>query len=85
MPKIIENRLIEEFRDRESFSRNELFEFFKYYEPDLKEGTFGWRIYDLKNKNIIKPLMRGVYTISYKPKYKPEVSQDLFKIGRAHV
>lgn len=82
MPKIIENRLIEEFRDRESFSRNELFEFFKYYEPDLKEGTFGWRIYDLKNKNIIKPLMRGVYTISYKPKYKPEVSQDLFKLVR---
>ena len=81
MPKIIESRLIEEFKDRESFSRNELFEFFKYFEPDLKEGTFGWRIYDLKNKNIIKPLMRGVYTVSYKPKYKPEVSQDLLKLA----
>ena len=54
---------------------------FKYFEPDLKEGTFGWRIYDLKNKNIIKPLMRGVYTVSYKPKYKPEVSQDLLKLA----
>ncbi|MCF8356924.1 MAG: hypothetical protein K9H48_20970 [Melioribacteraceae bacterium] len=82
MPKIIENRLIEEFKDRESFSRNELFEFFKYFEPDLKEGTFGWRIYDLKNKNIIKPLMRGLYTISYKSKYKPEASQDLLKLAR---
>ena len=80
MPKIIENRLIEEFKNRESFSRNELFEFFKFFEPDLKEGTFGWRIYDLKNKNIIKPLMRGLYTISYKPKYKPEVLKDLLKL-----
>lgn len=82
MPKIIENRLIHEFKDRESFSREELFDFFKCFEPDLKEGTFGWRIYDLKNKNIIKSLMRGLYTISYKPKYKPEVSQDLIKIIR---
>ena len=82
MPKIIENRLIEEFKDRESFSRNELFEFYKYFEPDLKEGTFGWRIYDLKNKNIIKPLMRGVYTISFKPNYKPGVSQDLLKLAK---
>jgi len=82
MPKNIGSRLIEEFKDRESFSRGELFEFFKYFEPDLKEGTFGWRIYDLKNRNIIKPLMRGLYTISYKPKYKPEVSQDLLKLAK---
>lgn len=82
MPKIIENRLIEEFKNRESFSRNELFEFFKYFEPDLKEGTFGWRIYDLKERNIIKPLLRGLYTISYKPKFKPEVCQGLLKIIR---
>ena len=53
MPKIIENRLIEEFKDRDTFSREELFDFFRYFEPNLKEGTFGWRIYDLKNKNII--------------------------------
>ena len=82
MPKIVENRLIEEFKDRESFSRDELLEFFKYFEPDLKEGTFGWRIYDLKKKNIIKPLMRGLYTISYKPKYKPDLSQDLLKLAK---
>jgi hypothetical protein len=82
MPKIIENRLIEEFKNRESFSRDELFEFFKYFEPDLKDGTFGWRIYDLKNKNIIKPIMRGLYTISYKPKYKPEISIDLLKLTK---
>jgi len=82
MPKIIENRLIEEFKDRASFSKDELFDFFKYYEPDLKEGTFGWRIYDLKNRNIIKPLMRGLYTVSFKPKYKPEVSQDLLKLAK---
>lgn len=82
MSKITENRLIQEFKDRESFSREELKEFFQYFEPDLKEGTFGWRIYDLKERNIIKSLMRGLYTISYKPKYKPKVPKDLLKLIR---
>lgn len=82
MPKIIENRLIEEFKDRDAFSKEELFDFFMYFEPNLKEGTFGWRIYDLKNKNIIKSIKRGYYTISYKPKYKPEISGEILKLAK---
>lgn len=83
MPKIIENRLIEEFKDRDAFSREDLFDFFRYFEPNLKEGTFGWRIYDLKNKNIIKSVQRGYYTISYTPKYKPDVSEEILKLARS--
>ena len=82
MPKFIENRLIEEFNNRAAFSREELFDFFRYFDPDLKEGTLGWRIYDLKNKNIIKPIQRGYYTISYKPKYIPEISGELLKLSK---
>ncbi|MCF8361042.1 MAG: hypothetical protein K9G70_00320 [Prolixibacteraceae bacterium] len=26
--------------------------------------------------------MRGLYTISFKPKYKPDVSQDLLKLAK---
>lgn len=82
MPKIVENRLIEEFKDRDAFSREELFDFFRYLEPDLKEGTFGWRIYDLKNKDIIKSIQRGYYIISCKSKYKPEISVELLKLAK---
>ncbi len=82
MPKVIENKLIEEFKNKEYFTREELFDFFRYFEPELKEGTFGWRIYDLKNRNIIKPLKRGIYVISYKPKYKPDISPSLFKVAK---
>ncbi len=82
MSKVIENKLIEEFKDRGHFSRGELLEFFRYYEPELKEGTFGWRIYDLKNRNIIKSLKRGLYVISYKPKYSPDISPNLQRIAK---
>ena len=82
MPKILENRLIEEFKDKEAFTREELFQFYRYFEPELKEGTFGWRIYDLQNRNIIKPLKRGLYVFSHKIKYKPGISDALFKIAK---
>ena len=82
MPKIIDNKLIEEFKDRDAFSRKELFDFFKCFEPDLKEGTLGWRIHDLKNKNIIRSVQRGYYTISFKPKYKPDISGIFLKLAK---
>lgn len=82
MPKIIENRLIEEFKKREYFTREDLFDFYCYFEPDLKEGTFGWRIYDLKRKNIIRSLKRGLYVISYKPKYMPDISFEVVKLAK---
>lgn len=82
MSKIVENRLIEEFKDREYFTREDLYEFYRYFEPDLKEGTFGWRIYDLKNKNIIRSIKRGLYVISYKPRYKPNISTELIKLAK---
>ncbi|SNR68179.1 DUF6577 family protein [Lutibacter flavus] len=81
MPKIIENKLIETFKDHSSFNREELYGFYLDFEPNLKESTFGWRIYDLKKKDIIKTIGRGLYVISYKPKYKPVLSENVFKIA----
>jgi hypothetical protein len=82
MPKIVENRIIEAFKDRSSFDRDELYDFYLNFEPDLKESTFSWRIYDLKKKDIIKTIGRGLYVISYKPKYKAMLSDNVFKIAR---
>lgn len=80
MPKIIENKIIEVFKERSSFDRNELYDFYLEFEPDLKESTFSWRIYDLKKKDIIKTIGRGLYVISYKPRYKPVLTENVFKI-----
>src|SRR5690606_35233745 len=81
MSKNIENKLIEAFKDRSSFDRDELFHFYLEYEPELKESTFSWRIYDLKKKDIIKTIGRGVYVISYKPKFKPVLTDNVLKIA----
>ncbi|MDD2983189.1 MAG: hypothetical protein PHQ74_07365 [Crocinitomicaceae bacterium] len=83
MSKIIENSFIKEFEGRNIFSREELFEFFKLLEPELKEGTLGWRIFDLKRKNILKSVQRGYYTVSHKSKYKPVISNDILNLAKA--
>lgn len=82
MPKFIEDRIIDEFKGREFFTREDLFEFYRSFEPSLKEGTFGWRIYDLKEKKIIRPLKRGLYVISHKPEYKPAISHELILLAK---
>jgi len=82
MSRIIEHTLIEQFKDLETFTREDLFDFFRLFEPELKEGTLAWRIHNLKNKNIIKSIQRGLYTISYKPTYQPDISKELLKLGK---
>lgn len=82
MHKIIENKLIENFKDKDSFSRKELFDFFKSYDTDLNEGTFGWRIFDLKKRNVLKSLKNGVYTLSVKQEYQSRISKEILKIAK---
>jgi hypothetical protein len=68
------------FKDRESFTREELFDFYRQFEPNLNENTFRWRIYHLKSKKIITSIARGLFTLSFKPTYKPEIGDFERKI-----
>lgn len=74
-------RLKKEFKGRESFSREELFDFYRQFEPDLKETTFRWRIYHLKVNKIITTIKRGLFTFSFKPIFKPYVGEVEKKIS----
>ncbi|HWJ26925.1 MAG TPA: DUF6577 family protein [Flavisolibacter sp.] len=70
--KHIELKLVQQFQNRETFSRDELFHFFQAWDPDLKEGTLAWRIHDLKRKQIIKDVKKGIYTLEHKQDFRPE-------------
>ncbi len=73
-------QLKKQFRERESFSREELFGFYQQYEPDLKETTFRWRIYNLKSREIITSISRELFTMEYKPVFKPDIEEIQKKI-----
>lgn len=73
-------QLKKQFGAKESFSREELFDLYQQYEPDLKEATFRWRIYNLKSKEIITSISRGFFTLKYKPVFKPDIEEIQKKI-----
>ena len=49
----------------------------------MSEGTFGWRIYDLKQKNVIKSIGKGIYTLSDKKEYSPLLNKLSKKIAKS--
>lgn len=73
-------QLKRKFEEREFFSREELFNFYRQFEPALKATTFRWRIYHLKTKKIISVISRGLFTLSYKPIFKPYIEEAGRKI-----
>jgi hypothetical protein len=78
----IETQLIERFKNREFFTREDLLRFYRELEPDLKEATFGWRVFDLRRRHIIKDVKKGIYTLEEKQKFKPELGKIIIKISK---
>ena len=79
MVRFIEKQLIETYKERTHFNRDELFDFLKQFDPEMTETALSWRIHDLLNKNIIKSIKRGVYSISTSKNYVPVISKNLVK------
>jgi len=69
------------FKDLDSFTRAELFELISKYDPELNNRTIGWRVFDLKKKNIIHSVGRGIYKISDKLNYAPLPDEEIRKIS----
>jgi hypothetical protein len=82
MKDFYEKQLMGRFEKGKTLSRGDLYDFYLEYEPDLKDGTFGWRIYNLKKKNVIKSVGKGIYTLCDKPIYQPELNESSKKIAR---
>ena len=73
-------QLKKEFNRKDSFSRKELFDLYRQFEPDLKDSTFRWRIYQLKEKKLITPISKDLFILSYKPVFKPGIEDYEKKI-----
>ncbi len=71
-----------QFNEVPFFTRNQLLELYLQYEPNLNESTFTWRIYNLKQKGIIREIHRGVYSLSIKNDFVPDLSDRLVKLSR---
>jgi hypothetical protein len=62
------------FKNYETFSRAELYNFYLQFDEELKETTFRWRIYSLKQQKVISTVARSVYVLSSKSEFYPVIS-----------
>ena len=74
--------MISFLRERSPFSREDLYYYFLLDEEELNEGTFGWRVHDLKQKGIIQETQTGWYTVAVKPVYAPTPDIRISKINK---
>lgn len=75
--ELLKNNLTEEFKCRDFFSREELFNFFLKYTPGLKETTFRWRIHDLKQKQILRSISKDRFSLLFQPSFTPSIDSTL--------
>jgi hypothetical protein len=80
--KYIETQLLGRFKNHEFFTREDLLRFYRESEPDLKETTFGWRVFDLKRRQVIRDVKKGGYTLEGKQQFKPVLDKMTIKVSK---
>lgn len=82
MADYYERQLLHEFASRKTFTRKDLHDFYLEIQSEITEGTFDWRISQLKKRNVLKSVGRGIYILYGKPEYKPVLGKSSAKIVR---
>ncbi len=68
------------FSGQNSFTKQDICNYYLSIGISLSDAALRWRIYDLKSAGIIKSVERGVYTFSDKPRFIPESNPFIEKI-----
>ncbi len=70
--------LQQQFKNNGSFTQNDLYDFFRSSDTKKSEADFLWYIYELKGKNIIKPIEKGVFKLNQsKRDFEPRPDEQL--------
>lgn len=80
--RLLYTKLIREFREHPVVGRDELLKFFRKYDPGLNKATFAWRVFDLRRRDIIRDLRKGVYTLSNKKTLEPSFNEVILRISK---
>ncbi|MEZ5069522.1 MAG: DUF6577 family protein [Bacteroidales bacterium] len=65
------------FKDIQSLNTNDIVNFYRIKEPEIKTTTINWRIYALIQKGVITRIGRGKYSIGTSKIFVPEISRKI--------
>jgi len=67
--KIEKNNFVQHFKNRKSFTNEEIFSYFREIEHGIKRSTVNWRIYSLISQGILVRTARGIYELGSEKKF----------------
>ena len=83
MERMTQNEeIINYFRPIGLFKTSDIAAWFRKSEPDLKDSTINWRVYELVKDGVITRVSKGVFKIGEKRSYRPTVDARLQKLAK---
>ena len=73
--------IINHFRPIELFKTSDIAAWLRESEPDLKDSTINWRVYELVKDGVLTRVSKGVFKIGENRSYKPVVDAKLRKLA----
>ena len=73
--------LTKEFKDVQSLNTNDIANFYRINEPELKTTTINWRIYALVQKGVLTRIGRGKFSLGNTKIFIPEITSKLKTIN----
>jgi DNA-binding Lrp family transcriptional regulator len=67
--------LFQYFKKRESFTTNDVFDFFAQTDPAIKRATVNWRIYELVRRGLLKRIGRGMFALGQADCFLPVLTK----------
>ena len=75
--KINIEKLIVHFKNETLFTTNDIQEFYRRFEPNVKVSTINWRVYKLVSLGILKRIGIGKFNIGKTRNYIPDINKKL--------
>lgn len=67
--------LFEYFKDRESFTTSDVFDYFAQTDPGIKRTTANWRTYELVRQDSLKRIGRGMFALGHADCFLPHLTK----------
>lgn len=77
------SELVSFLKQNQLVSTQQLLEFYRTFEPDIKVTTLRWRIYHLKQAGVIYTPKRGMYALQGKKAFQPEQTEKMRNLAQA--
>lgn len=68
-------------KQNQPVSTEQLLQFYQIFEPDIKVNTLRWRIYQLKQNNVLYSPSRGQFALPEKQVFQPEQTKKMIELA----